>query len=167
MSIWAPTNGVICFACRCADFHSENQEYYVEYKNVDNLCYMFYSNIIENFNEVLKSRIWKIGWLNAIEEHRVLKEFKCSFRGSLFYPSPNKKSTCDSDGNTMVASSRFPKGTCATCKFYSKCKSIKRRGEKAKITVIYDPPKGSLELIKIKRNALKYGRLAKSIKSSK
>ena len=99
--------------------------------------------------------------------HRVLKEFKCSFRGSLFYPSPNKKSTCDSDGNTMVASSRFPKGTCATCKFYSKCKSIKRRGEKAKITVIYDPPKGSLELRKIKRNALKYGRLAKSIKSSK
>ena len=38
-------------------FFSENQEYYVEYKNVDNLCYMFYSNIIENFNEVLKSRI--------------------------------------------------------------------------------------------------------------
>ena len=26
-------------------FFSENQEYYVEYKNVDNLCYLFYSNM--------------------------------------------------------------------------------------------------------------------------
>ena len=26
-------------------FFSENQEYYVEYKNADNLCYLFYSNM--------------------------------------------------------------------------------------------------------------------------